>query len=323
MAGDRKRRQYMSHEALRERLQSVSFTTPTPFSDDGNRVLHDEIATNVQTLYEAGARSFVPCGNTGEYYSLSHAERIEVVRSTVEALPDDAAVVAGAGGSTKTTLDLIEAYEDAGADAVMIMYPSHTYLHEDGVVDYYRTLADATDLGIVLYKRGPLLSETVLEALSQLSNVVAVKYAINDVEQFSRLVENVSGDVEWVNGVAERYAVAYAVEGATGFTTGIGNFVPNHVLALSDTLAAGDWSRAKELRNALRPFEDFRAEAGGGPAFGAAKNVPVVKHGLDSQGMYGGPVREPLVELSAADRDRVERYLDRLAELDTSERVQH
>ncbi|WP_137290792.1 dihydrodipicolinate synthase family protein [Natronorubrum halophilum] len=297
---------------LREGLQSVAFTTSTPFSTDRERIFEEQIAENARTLYDAGARTFIPCGNTGEYYSLSQAERISVVQTTIDALPGDVTVVGGAGGSTKNAIELLEAYEAGGADAAMVMYPRHTYIHEKGLIEYYRTLADATDLGLVLYKRGDLLSETVLDELSTIKNVVAVKYAVNDVKLFSRLVQTISGDIEWLNGVAERYAPTYAMEGATGFTTGIGNFVPQPVLALESALSAGEWDRAKRIRDALRPFEDFREEDGGGVAFGSAKNVPVVKYGQDLQGMAGGPVREPLVELASDDRERVERYLDRL-----------
>jgi 4-hydroxy-tetrahydrodipicolinate synthase len=116
----------------------------------------------------------------------------------------------------------------------------------------------------------------------------------------------------WLNGVAERYALAYALEGADGFTTGIGNFVPQPVLALERAVRGESWDRAREIRNTLRSYEDLREEVGGGPAFSAAKNVPVVKRGLDLQGMYGGPVREPLIELDEDDRERVETYLERL-----------
>lgn len=300
------------HGELRESLRSVAFTTPTPFSSDGERVRHDDIEANARALYDAGARVFIPCGNTGEYYSLSQSERIDVVESTVAALPNDATVIGGAGGSTKNAVELLEAYEAAGADAAMVMYPRHTYIHEQGLIEYYRSLTEATDLGVVLYKRGDLLSETVLQELSTIENVVAVKYAVNDVKLFSRLVESIDGDVEWLNGVAERYALSYAIEGAVGFTTGIGNFVPQPVLALDEALSAGAWDRARQIRDSLRPLEDFREETGGGPVFSSAKNVPVVKYGQDLQGMAGGPVREPLVKLSTDDCDRVERYLDRL-----------
>lgn len=154
-----------------------------------------------------------------------------------------------------------------------------------------------------------LMHERVLGSVASLGDVVAVKYAINDVKAFSGLVEDVPGDVVWLNGVAERFAPAYALEGAEGFTTGIGNFVPGPVLALARALSAEDWQRARRIRTVLRPFEDLREEDGGGGQFGSAKNVPSVKAGLDHRGSYGGPVREPLVDLSAEDRDRVGEYV--------------
>lgn len=299
----------MTYDELRENLRNVGFTTATPFTEDGSQVRYEAIETNARTLYDAGARVFIPCGNTGEYYSLSSSERVKVVKTTVNALPTDATVIGGAGGSTKTTTGLLEAYEAAGADAAMIMYPRHTYVHEEGLIDYYRTLASTTELGIVVYKRGPLLTEPVLDSITSLDNVLAVKYAVNDIKKFSGLVESISGNVVWLNGVAERFAPAYALEGAEGFTTGIGNFVPTPVLALSRALSEEDWQRAKRIRTVLRPFEDLREEDGGTVSFSSAKNVPSVKAGLDHQGLYGGPVREPLVDLSTEDRDRVSDYI--------------
>lgn len=300
----------MTYHELREGLRDVAFTTATPFDDDGKRVRQEKIAENVRTLYDEGARVFIPCGNTGEYNSLSRSERIDVVRSTVETLPGDATVVGGAGGSIPDATALLEAYEDAGADGAMIMNPTHTYIHERGLIDYYRTLADATDLGVVVYKRGPELTEPVLEELGPLENIVAVKYALDDVKTFSRLTETIPGDVVWLNGVAERYAPAYALEGAAGFTTGIGNFVPGPVLELNRALDEQDWERAKRIRDLLGPIEELRDEAGPRPPFRAAKNVPTVKYGLDVQGLYGGPVRRPLVELSGKDRQRVEEHVE-------------
>lgn len=301
----------MGYETIREDLRGVAFTTVTPFADGGDRIDREAIDENIRTLAGADAELFIPCGNTGEYYSLTDDERIAVVSETVDAAPDEAAVVAGAGGATTEAIELISAYEDTGADAVMVMYPRHTYVHEEGLIDYYRQIAESTDLGIVVYKRGPLLSERVLEAVAGIENVVAVKYAVNDVTEFSRLAATIT-DVVWLNGVAERYGPAYALEGAEGLTTGIGNFIPGPVLALFDAIEEGDWDRARDIRDLLRPFEDLRAEAGGGPAFGAAKNVPVVKYGMDLQNLEGGSVREPLVELAEEDRERVEAYLERV-----------
>ncbi|WP_225336393.1 dihydrodipicolinate synthase family protein [Halomicrobium urmianum] len=306
----------MAYETLKEGLSNAGFTLPTPFTEDGTAVNHDALAANVEFLRDAGASLFVPCGNTGEYYSLSNDERAGVVRTVVDAVGDDAIVIGGVGGSTKNALSLLERYEAAGADGVLVMYPRHTYVHEDGIRSYYERIADATDLGVVLYKRGPRLSLANVAALSGRENVVCVKFAQNDVDLFAKAVSRTPGDVVWSTGVAERFVPAYALEGATGFTTGIGNFAPEPVLALADAVRAGDFDRAKRIRDGLRPYEDLRDESGVGSDFDAANNVPSVKYGQELAGLYGGPVREPLAELPDEVKTRCREYYDRLTDLD-------
>jgi 4-hydroxy-tetrahydrodipicolinate synthase len=301
----------MSYERLKEDLRGVAFTNPTPFDEEGETIRHDALRENLEAVVDAGGRVIIPCGNTGEYYSLSHEERIATVETTVEAVGDSATVVAGVGGSTKTALDLIERYEAAGADALLVMHPVHTYMHERGVETYYRRIVESTDLGVVLYKRGPELTREHLASLARYDNVVAVKYADNDVKAFSAAASSIDG-VVWSNGIAERFGPSFAVEGAEGYTTGIGNFVPEATLALMDALREEDWERAREIRDLLRPYEDLREEPGEDNVISAANNVPAVKFGMELAGLYGGPVREPLVELSERDRERAREYYDRI-----------
>lgn len=303
----------MEYGTLRSDLKTVAFTTATPFSEDGSEVLYHEVEANASYLEDAGAGVLVPCGNTGEYYSLSDAERVGVVEATVEAVSDDVCVVAGAGGSTKDAEQLIRRYEAAGADAAMIMHPQHTYVHRRGLVQYYRKLASSTDLGVVVYCRSHEVPNDVLATLSTIENVVAIKYAINDVGGFSEAISLADGDVTWLNGIAERYAPAFAVAGADGFTTGIGGFAPRPVLALSEALDDGDWERARRLQELLRPFENLRGESGPDNDVPAANNVPAVKYGLELAGQYGGSVREPLVELDDATSDRAREQYERIS----------
>jgi 4-hydroxy-tetrahydrodipicolinate synthase len=297
-----------------EALSGVAVTPTTPFDRDGDSVLYDELRRNTEFLVDAGIPTIIPCGNTGEYYSLSGEERLRIVEETVDAVGGDAAVVAGAGGSTKEVLSLADRYASFGVDGVMLMHPGHTYVHEEGLLEYYQKIAAATDLGLILYKRGPELTDELLARLSELENVVAVKYAVNDVCGFSNVVETATGDVVWSVGLAERYVPAFAVEGAEGFTSGIGNFVPEVPLALMDALQEGDWERAKRVRKLARPMETLRESAGSNNRFANANNVPTVKYGMELADLYGGPVREPLTDLTEEDRRRVEEYYGEIKE---------
>ncbi|WP_247004247.1 dihydrodipicolinate synthase family protein [Halosolutus gelatinilyticus] len=301
----------MTSAALRDRFRDVAFTTAVPFGDDG-AVLFDDLAENLRTQYEAGARLFVPCGNTGEYYSLTGEERIAIVAAHVEATGDDATIAGGVAGSVAEVGRLADAYEDAGADAIMVMHPDHTYVHESGLANYYHRICDETDLGVVIYKRGPEITRDVLVELSDRESVVAVKFAVNDIKEFSQTVSDAPGDVTWLNGIAERYALAFAIEGATGYTTGIGNFAPEATLALFEAVESENWERARSIQRLLRPIEDLREEPGVGNALPGANNVPVVKYGMELAEYSGGAVRDPLVDLAESDAARLEEHYDRL-----------
>jgi 4-hydroxy-tetrahydrodipicolinate synthase len=309
----------MAHEDLKAALRGVAFTTPTPFTGDAQDVACEHLRSHARWLEDAGARGVVPCGNTGEYYSLTDTERTTVVAETVDAREDDATVIAGVGGSLHQARALADAYAEAGADGVMVMDPDHTYVHAEGLYDYYEGIASATDLGVVLYKRSDLLSRDLITRLAEVENVVGLKFAVNDVDAFSAVAGRVGDDLVLTTGIAERFAPAFALEGAEGFTSGIGGFAPGASLALMDALRAEDWARARRIRDRIRPYEDLREEPGANNAHPAANNVPAVKYGLELAGHYGGPVRPPLVGLAEEDRRRAEEYYHELADIDPAE----
>lgn len=306
----------MTDERLKQHLRDVAFTTPVPFSENGTEVLYEEVEKNVKAILEAGGRTIIPGGNTGEYYSLTDAERLGVVERTVDTVQDDGAVIGGVGGSTKEAIERVQQYEEAGVDGVMIHDVDHTYIHREGLIEYYQAIADSTDLGLVLYKRGPELSLPVVSELSKIKNIVGLKFAVNDIEVFSNAVRKVPGDLVFTTGIAERYAPAFALEGAEGFTTGIGSFVPKVTLALQDALKEEDWERALAIRDLIRPYEELREETGPKNELSSANNVPAIKYGLELAGRYGGPVREPIVELSQEDKQRAKQHYEEMVTAD-------
>jgi len=298
----------MAYQEIRSDLRGVAFTNPTPFNENKDNIQHDELSKNIQYILNSGGSLVIPCGNTGEYYSLTRDERVSVVETTADVVGEQGTVIGGVGGSTQSAIELANAYESAGADGIMIMQPSHTYQHQCGLLHYYQKIIESTNLGVVIYKRGSKISLNIIKQLAKYENVVGVKYAVNDINEFSKTVAATNEEIVWSNGIAERFAPSFIIEGAEGFTTGIGNFLPNETLRLMELLKQGEWDQAKQLRDLLRPFEDLRDETGDGNNLSAANNVPVVKYGMELAGLNGGPVREPLVQLNQKDKNLVEEH---------------
>lgn len=301
----------MPIEQVQDRLRGVAVGLLTPF-DDEHQIEHEKLAENAQALYDQGMRTFLATANISEYHSLSHEERIATTETSVRALPDDACVLGGVGGSTSEACALIRAYDERGVDAIMVMPPDHAYVHERGLIDYYRDLDEASDCPLVPYIRGFSPSVDFLERITYIDGVVGIKYAIEDPVKLGASSARGSDDVVWVDGLAEPYAVSYWAEGIEGFSAGVSNFRPEIALELFAALQNEEWERARELRNICLPYQNFRNETGQDNVLPGAISVPAVKKGLDMAGLHGGTVREPIRPLTPAEERHAEDLYEQL-----------
>ena len=287
----------MEHEKFKEILRGFSVTTITPFSNDLSQVDVDGISANIEFLRKNDVPLIIPNGNTGEFYSLSEEEWKLVLVSTLDAVGERATVMPGVGHSIKTAVSQVDNARELGIPAVMVMYPKHVFVSEEGLFDYYRTILDAArDLSVVLYKRGPLLTDDLLHNLLTHSNFVGVKYAFGRIVDFARTVQRLGNGIVWSCGSAERFAPFYFLAGAEAFTSGLCNFVPHITKRMFDALKIRDFTEAMRIQKMVAPFEDLREGRG------SANNVPIVKAAMDHVGLRGGPCRPPIHSLSSEER---------------------
>jgi 4-hydroxy-tetrahydrodipicolinate synthase len=286
---------------LREQLEDVCAVTVTPF--DGGGIDLDGVARNARHLTDGGVRVVVCGGNTGEFYALSPDELRAVVEATVASVPDGTLVLGGTGHRRELAARIARDALAAGAGAVMLHYPVNPGLGEEGLARYYAELVAEVDGPVVLYVRGPLLTERVLEAAAASGGLAGVKYAVADPAAFG-LLAAAAPELAWVCGLAERWAPIFWHAGARGFTSGLACVAPGRALALRDALRAGDTELTNRIWRELVPFEELRDR------HGRANDVAVVKAALDRVGLTGGDVRAPLGPLSDADRADLDAILD-------------
>jgi 4-hydroxy-tetrahydrodipicolinate synthase len=292
----------MDYADLTEKLRTVHAINVTPFREDGG-VDYASLEKNVEFLVAHGLEVIVPCGNTGEYYSLSMEEARAVTRFVAEKVDGRAKVLAGVGYDTKTAGQMASFAQDVGADAVMVHQPVHPYLTTEGLVRYYTGIARAVEIGIVLYVRHEAIDREVLDRVTALENVVAVKYAINDLPGFGALVQSIDNPVAWICGTAEMWAPFFFVAGAEGFTSGLVNIAPEKSLKMLQGLRQGDREAVQAVWREVAPLERLRAKAHSG------YNVAVIKEGMDLLGLAPGRIREPGSGLDESDRQELVRIL--------------
>lgn len=279
-------------DKVRTALHGAAVTSATPFTDDLSRVEKGLLRENTTFLLEQGARMFYPCGNTGEFSSLSVTDWADVVETVVAcAEGTDAAMVAGIGQNLPTALEMRRRADDLGASGVMIMTPEQPHISEEGIRRYLETLIEAGDAPVVLYRRPHGPNDDTVTQLIEHPKVVGVKYGVNDVDAFRGAVLRGGDAAVWTCGIAERFAPAFSIHGSVGFTSGLVNFAPRLSLAMAEALAAGDLKAAIDIRDRVAAFEALRARDKD------ANNVSAVKAGMDLHGLAGGRVRPPLRDL--------------------------
>ncbi|HEV2780079.1 MAG TPA: dihydrodipicolinate synthase family protein [Actinophytocola sp.] len=295
----------MGPDELAGRLAGVVAITVTPFDETGS-VDETAYVKLVKRMVGAGIPVVTPNGNTGEFYALSTSEAERAVELSVRAADGQAAVLCGVGHDVASAITAARHARAVGADGIMVHQPVHPYVSLDGWVDYHRAIAEAVpELGVVLYVRNPRIGGAQIAALGQACrNVIGVKYAVPDPVRFACVARDAGLErFTWVDGLAELAAPGYWAVGATGFTSGLANVSPELSQRMHTALSTGDYPRAMQLWEEIRPFEELRA------ANESANNVSVVKEALAQLGLCQRNIRPPSRILGPVERARIAEIL--------------
>ena len=122
----------------------------TPFNKDES-INEENLRNLVSNLIEQGVTGLVPCGTTGEFVNMSAEECLKVIEIVVDETNGKIPVIAGCGNSrTQTVIDMTNKAEDIGADAAIIVTPYYLKPKAKGLFDHYNTIAEKTELPLVL-----------------------------------------------------------------------------------------------------------------------------------------------------------------------------
>src|SRR5262245_39100032 len=119
---------------LRDQLKGVVGFPITPFQADLSLDLAG-LESNVLEMIRYPFCSLVAAGGTGEMYSLTPSENVEVVRRTVAVTNGKMPVIGGVGFNAKIASDMAREMAKAGADALLVMPPYYVNAPQEGLFD--------------------------------------------------------------------------------------------------------------------------------------------------------------------------------------------
>lgn len=278
-------------------LTGILVALPTHFTADGKDIdvvgLHD----HVNWLIGTGVHGLVPGGSTGEFTTLSIAERKQLIEEVVKAADGRVPVVAALGPlSTAEGTDLAKHAADVGASALMVVAPFYDTPDLAEVRAHYQAIHEASGLDIMFYNlpshTGLVLSPEEIAGLSEVG-VRWLKDTSGNAPAFNELLLKHADQVTAFNGYDTLTFLGLAL-GAKGSVWGATNIIPELSVQLWNALAVeGDLAKGRELWKKIYPVCEF-LERGNYSAS--------IKAGMDLIGHGAGPIRAPFNALGDSAR---------------------
>lgn len=261
----------------------------TPFNKEDESINEENLRNLVNHLIDQGVTGLVPVGTTGEFVNMTFEERLRVIEIVVDETNGRVPVIAGTGETgTKLVIDATKAATDIGADACIIVTPYYLKPKAKGLYDHYFTIAEKTDIPLVLYNipvcTGVELPWTVVEDLVDIENFIAIKDSSGDYKYFSALLEKVSDKISVLIGWDENVLGALA-GGAAGCILGSANVIPKVWLEIYDHVENNRLKEAQTLQKKVQKLARMFINSG---ALG-------VKECLNMMGVPVGTTRRPII----------------------------
>jgi 4-hydroxy-tetrahydrodipicolinate synthase len=234
-------------------LGNVLTAIVTPFHEDGS-VDFDSFQRLARHLVENGSDGIVVSGTTGESPNLTDDERLDLFRASIEAIGDDATVVAGTGTySTAHSVHLTEQAHKLGADAFLVVTPYYNKPPQRGIVAHFAEIARASDKPIVVYNiPGRVVINIEPETISRLAEIPtvrAVKQANDDLAEAKHIVDIGLDLYAGDDNLIQPFLELGGIGGVCVHTHVVGPQVAEQVKAF----LSGDAERAREIDRELDP----------------------------------------------------------------------
>lgn len=291
---------------LRDIIGSGLLSFPvTPF-DAEDRFDAEAFSAHLEWLSGHPVAGLIVAGGTGELFSLTRSEVVEVVGTAKRAQPH-APIISGCGYGTRLACEMAEGIEAAGGDGILLLPHYLIGAPQDGIEAHIRAVCRSTRMGVIVYNRGQSVvsAETLARLADDCPNLIGFKDGTGDIDTVRRITIGLGDRLAYIGGMPthELFAQAYRGAGVATYSSAVFNFVPKTALAFHAAFASGDDAGCEALlRDFYYPFARIRDRKTG-------YAVSAIKAGVRLRGFAVGAVRTPLSDLTEEEVDMLEELI--------------
>jgi len=276
--------------ATHNKFRGLGVALVTPFNQAGEvdytalrRLLDYQLSNGVDFLCVLGTTAETPC--------LTDEEKRSIKNLVVERVAGRVPILMGCGGNnTAAVVQQLKTGDLQGVDGILSVCPYYNKPSQEGLYQHFRTIAEATDLPVVLYNVPGrvgvnMAAQTTLRLAQDCENIVAIKEASGNFTQIDDIIKNKPENFDVISG-DDGITFPLITLGAVGVISVIGNALPREFSRMVRLALQGDYGSARHIHHQFTELFKLLFIDG---------NPAGVKAMLSSMGLIENELRLPLV----------------------------
>jgi len=282
----------------------------TPFNRDSS-IDYTAFKENIRLLISEGIDGIIVAGCTGEFWSLTDEERLDLFTVGRETAGRDVVVIGNASAiQTAASVRFGKAAQERGLDGIMLTPPYYARPSQREILAHFQTVSDHVPLPILVYnipgRQAVEVSINLLDQICDVPNVVAVKQSSNSFQDVLETIRTCKEKILILPGHSVDRGFPSVIMGADGYISSVESQVlGREAIEMYKLAAAGELDAARRVQ--FRCIELDHAIHGGVGTFPAS-----LKAAMNLVGRPGGHPRDPLLPLTSQEEAKLKSTLTTL-----------
>ncbi|HFK5597410.1 TPA: dihydrodipicolinate synthase family protein, partial [Elizabethkingia anophelis] len=275
----------------------------TPFTKDGE-IDFDMFAKNTEAQIKAGVHGIILAGTLGEASALETEEKFELLKFAKAITDGRIPVILNLSeNTTRSAVNYAKKAKELGADGLMLLPPMRYKADNREVVEYFKAVASATDLPILIYNNpvdyGIHVTLDMFDELINYPTIQAVKESTRDLANVTRMINRFGKRIKILGGV-DTICLETLMLGADGLVAGLVDAFPNETMAMYNYVKAGEYDKAVAFYRWFMPLLELDIHP---------KLIQYIKLAASAEGIGNPYVRAPRLELHGEEADRINKII--------------